>query len=98
MLKFLLNVFIFRLGAAFVKSTARIGSTDLFSSVTIHTSPAGVSVVKVTPGHYNLESVAKAVDGQLRKYDYKLETETNTPVTPLVIKNFWLKPITLDRD
>jgi len=58
-----------------------------------------LSVSKIIPGHYNLESMAKQIDGLFDKYGYKqLETEINQPVGQLVIKNFGAKPIELDRD
>ena len=57
-----------------------------------------LSISKLAPGHYNLESLAKEIDSLFAKYKYDLETETNTPVGQLVIKNFGLKPIELDRD
>jgi len=56
------------------------------------------SVSKITPGRYNLESLAKEIDGLFAKYSYKLETEINQPAGQLVIKNFGLKPIELERD
>jgi len=57
-----------------------------------------LSISKLPPGHYNLESLAKEIDGLFAKYKYALETEINQPVGKLVIKNFGLKPIELDRD
>jgi len=58
-----------------------------------------LSVSKITPGHYNLESMAKQIDDLFDKYHYRqLETEINQPVGQLVIKNFGAKPIELDRD
>jgi len=58
-----------------------------------------LSISKLPPGHYNLESLAKKIDGLFDKYGYKqLETEINQPVGQLVIKNFGAKPIELDRD
>ena len=50
-----------------------------------------LSVSKLPPGHYNLESLAKEINGLFAKYSYKLETEINQPVGQLVIKNFGLK-------
>jgi hypothetical protein len=62
-------------------------------------SSAGVSVSKLLPGHYNLESFAKKIDVLFDKYNYKkLETEINQPVGQLVIRNFGAKTIELDRD
>ena len=58
-----------------------------------------LSVSKLPPGHYNLESMAKQIDGLFNKYHYnQLETEINQPVGELVIRNFGAKPIELDRD
>ena len=53
---------------------------------------------QVLPGHYKLERMALEIDGLFAKYDYKLETEINQPLGQLVIKNFGLRPIELDRD
>ena len=39
-----------------------------------------VSFVKFPPGHYNIESLSKEIKDMLTKYDYELETETNTPL------------------
>jgi len=41
-------------------------------------SPQGVSVSKILPGHYTLESLAKHIDGLFDKYNYKLETNKST--------------------
>ena len=58
-----------------------------------------LSVSKITPGNYNLESMAKQIDGLFDKYHYKqLETEINQPVGQLVIRNYGAKPIKLDHD
>jgi len=57
-----------------------------------------LSVSKLPLGHYNLESLANKIDGLFAKYKYDLVTEINQPVGQLVIKNFGLKPIELDRD
>jgi len=57
-----------------------------------------LSLSKLPPGHYNLESLAKEIDGLFAKYKYDLVTEINQPVGQLVIKNFVGKPIALDRD
>jgi len=56
-----------------------------------------LSVSKLPPGQYNLERMAKEIDGVFNKYLYRqLETERNQPVGQLVIKNFGAKPIELD--
>ena len=58
-----------------------------------------LSISKLLPGHYNLESLAKEIDGLFDKYGYEqLETEINQPVGQFVIGNFGAKPIELDRD
>ena len=46
-----------------------------------------VSLSKIPPGHYNLNALAKVIDGLFEKYQYRqLETEINTPVAILEIK------------
>ena len=51
-----------------------------------------LSVSKIPPGHYNLEGVAKVIDGLFEKYQYRqLETKINTPVAILEIKNLGAK-------
>ena len=58
-----------------------------------------VSVSKIPPGHYNLQAVAKVIDGLFEKYQYRqIETVINTPLAVLEIKNLGAKKITLDRD
>ena len=58
-----------------------------------------VSVSKIPPGHYNLQAVAKVIDGLFEKYQYcQLETVINTPLAVLEIKNLGAKKKTLDRD
>jgi len=61
-------------------------------------NPEGKSISKILPGHYNLESLAKEIDSLFSKYKYDLETETNTPLGQLVIKNVGGEQIELDRD
>ena len=57
------------------------------------------SVIKVPPGHHDLESLSRQIDSLFDRYGYKgLETEINQPVGQLVIKNFGAKPIELDKD
>ena len=56
------------------------------------------SVSKFPPGHYDLESLAKEISSMFDKYNYKLNTVTNTPVGQLVIINSGLNPIELDSD
>ena len=58
-----------------------------------------LSISKIPPGHYNLQAVAKLVDGLFEKYQYRqLETVMNAPLGVLEIKNPGAKKITLDRD
>ena len=58
-----------------------------------------LSISKLLPGHYNLESLANEIDGLFDKYGYKqLGTEINQPVGQLVIKHFGGKPIEIDRN
>jgi hypothetical protein len=66
-------------------------------------SSVGVSVSKLLPGHYNLESVSEEIKGLFEKYKYALETEIYTPVGQLVIRNYskensGIKPVEFDRD
>jgi len=62
-------------------------------------SAQGLSVAKIPPGHYTLESLAKKIDVLFDRSEYRqIETETNQPVAQLVIRNFGAKQITLDRD
>lgn len=56
------------------------------------------SVERLPPGYYNLESMAKAISGLLKKYKVELSTELNTPVGQLVITNPGSRKIVLDRD
>ena len=58
-----------------------------------------VSVSKIPPGHYTLESLAKLINGLFSKYNYhQLEAQINTPEAMLQINNFGARPITLDRN
>jgi len=58
-----------------------------------------LSVSKLPPAHYNLERMAKQIDGLFDKYHHRqLETEINQPLGQLVIRNLGAKPIELDRD
>jgi len=52
-----------------------------------------VSIGKLPPGHYTLESLAKEINGLFDKYNYtQLTTEINKPLGQLVMKNFGAKP------
>ena len=58
-----------------------------------------VSVSKIPPGHYNLEDMAKIIEGLFEKYQYhQLKTKITPPGAILEIKNLGTKKITLDRD
>ena len=58
-----------------------------------------VSVSKIHPGHYDLESLAKEITNLFSQYNYNgLQTEANTPLGQLAINNFGRKQINLDRD
>jgi hypothetical protein len=70
----------------------RMGEVSLFAT------QDNASVVKLPPGHYDLESMAKEISGLFKKYKVELPTETNTPVAQLVITNPDLRKIVLDRD
>ena len=61
-------------------------------------NPSGV-ISKLPAGNYNLDVLAKKITNLLSKFSYHgLETETNTPLGQLVIKNFGASRIGLDRD
>jgi len=45
-------------------------------------------LVDYPPGHYNLESLAKEIGDLFTKYNYKLETETDTTACN---QKFWVK-------
>ena len=50
-----------------------------------------LSVSKITPGHYNLESLAKEINGVFAKYSYKLETQIKSTCWPACNQKFWVK-------
>jgi len=57
------------------------------------------SVIRILPGHYDLQSLGKEIDNLFDRYNYKqLETEIHQPNGQLVIRNFGAKPIELDND
>jgi len=57
------------------------------------------SIIKIPPGHYDLQSLGKKIDNLFGRYNYKqLETEINQPNGQLVIRNWGAKPIELDND
>ena len=57
-----------------------------------------VSVGKINPGHYTLESMAQEIANIFKLYGEKLNTKTNTPFGQIEIVNLSTKPIKLDRD
>ena len=57
-----------------------------------------VSVGKINPGHYSLESMAQEIANIFKPYIGKLNTKTNTPFSQLEIVDLGTKPIKLDRD
>ena len=61
-------------------------------------NPSG-AISKLPAGHYDLVILAKKIPELFSKYSYNgLETETNTPLGQLVIRNFGAKQISLDQD
>jgi len=57
------------------------------------------SVIRILPGHYDLQSLGKTIDRLFGRYNYQpLETEINQPNGQLVIRNLGGKPIELDND
>ena len=61
-----------------------------------------VSIGRMPPGHYDLESIAEGTKKIFQRYNYALATKTNTPFGQLEIKNVGAgaatRPINLDRD
>ena len=61
-----------------------------------------VSVGRISPGHYNLESMAEGIKNIFQRYSYVLDTKTNTPFGQLEIRNTGAgtssRAINLDRD
>ena len=57
-----------------------------------------VSVVKINPVHYTLESMAQEIANIFKLYGEKLNTKTNTPFGQIEIVNLSTKSIKLDRD
>ena len=45
------------------------------------------SVMKIPPGHYNIEILGKEIKDVFKIYSYQLGTERNTPFDQLVIFN-----------
>ena len=56
------------------------------------------TIIKLTPGHYSLETIAKDLSDVFTSRGFELSTEINTSVGQLIIRNPKNKKITLDRD
>jgi len=61
-------------------------------------SHVGVSIGKIPPGHYDLESFGKAINKIFADRNVTLQTEINKPFGQLVIYNTTGKNIELDND
>ena len=57
-----------------------------------------LSVSKIPPGHYTLESMAKQLEESLKRYTYEISAETYSPIGQLVITNHGRRPLRIDRD
>ena len=59
----------------------------------------GVSVVKIPPGHYTLESLAQKMDGMFTPHGYeRFDMKRNEPFSRLLINNRGNKQFEFDRD
>jgi len=59
----------------------------------------GVSVVKIPPGHYTLESLAQKIDGMFATHGYdRFDMKSNEPFSHFLINNRGNKPFEFDRD
>ena len=56
------------------------------------------TIIKLTPGHYSLETIAKDLSDVFTSNSFELSTEINTSVGQVIIRNLKNKKITLDRD
>ena len=56
------------------------------------------TIIKLTPGHYGLETIANDLSNAFTSKGFELLTEINTSVGQLIITNSKLKKIYLDRD
>ena len=56
------------------------------------------TIIKLLPGHYNLESLAKELESSLKKYNVALPIETYTAFGQMVISNPSNKNIKFDSD
>ena len=62
-------------------------------------TPQGVSVVKIPPGHYTLETMAIKMDDMFTRYGYdKFEVKRNEPFSRFLINNHGDKQFEFDRD
>ena len=57
-----------------------------------------LKVSKILPRHYNLETLAKTMEGAFKKYIFEISADTYSPHGQLVITNHGLKKIRIDRD
>ena len=55
-------------------------------------------VSKLLPGHCTLDAIAEALEETVKKYTYKISTETYTPFGQLFVTNHGRKPLRIDRD
>ena len=62
-------------------------------------TPKGVSVAKIKPGHYTLESLANAMDGLFAKRGYdRFDMKRNEPFSLFALNNHGNQPFEFDRD
>jgi len=62
-------------------------------------TPKGVSVVKIPPGHYTLESLAQKIDGMFTTHGYdRFDMKRNEPFSLFLINNRGNQPFEFDRD
>ena len=45
------------------------------------------AIIKLTPGHYNLETIAKYLSNAFTSYGFELPTEINMSVCQLISRN-----------
>ena len=57
-----------------------------------------ISVSKLPPGHYTLESMAKQLEESLKRYTYEISAETYSPTGQLIISNHGRRPLRIDCD
>ena len=62
-------------------------------------TPKGVSVAKIHPGHYTLESLANAMDGLFANRGYaRFDMKRNEPFSRFALNNHGNQPFEFDRD